>query len=97
MQLVSNVTTTSSSAASLDEVEAIRSILNYCETVAIGIENGILDESFLYKAFRGALIRDWDVVEALVVAMRNRLDNNLLFVKTQRLAARWARLTEADL
>ena len=74
------------------EVEAMRSILNYYETMAIGIENEILDEGFLFKAFRGALLRDWNAAEAFIVAMRKRLDNDQLFIKTQKLAERWTDL-----
>jgi len=80
-----------------EAVEAIRSILNYYETMAIGIEGRILDEAFLFNAFRGALLRDWDTAEAFVVAMRKRLDNDQLFIKTQNLAKRWAGLKPGDL
>lgn len=80
-----------------EEAEAIRSILNYYETMAIGIEGRILDEGFLFNAFRGALLRDWDTAEAFVAAMRKRLDNDQLFIKTQRLAKRWAGLKPGDL
>lgn len=79
-----------------EEAEAMRNILNYYETLAIGIKNKVLDEKFLFNALRGVLLRDWDTADPFVVAMRKRFTNDQIFIETETLARRWVDLKPAS-
>lgn len=71
------------------EVTSIKSILNDFETIANGIESGILDERFYFNQFRGALISDFNASKSFIMAMRNRHKNDQYFIRFENLASRW--------
>lgn len=84
--------TTSQLPAIMEQRRKVIAFLNHYELVAIGIEQGILDEE-LYRMFlRGTLVRHWDSAEAFVNHLRaDTPDSNapVAFEKFEALARSW--------
>jgi hypothetical protein len=67
----------------------LRSIANDYEFMALGIKMDILDEEFVYRAARGALIRDWAALSPLVIAYRQRHNSQLVYIEFEGLTHAW--------
>lgn len=70
----------------------IKSVLNDFETIANGIEAGILDERFYFNQFRGAVISDYKATKSFIEGIRNRGQNKQFYVKFESLAQKWEKI-----
>ena len=78
--------------------------LNHYEMMALGIEQGMLDES-VYKAFmRSTVVRDWFAAKQFVEHLRtpsldsgSDVSSGKAFVCFERLALKWAPEVQMDL
>ena len=68
---------------------ALMAIMNEYDLLALGIRLDTIDEVFLFKAFRGSVIRDWDTLAPLVDNYRKTYDNEKLCIEFQGLADSW--------
>ncbi len=64
-------------------------ILNLRETVAIGINQGVLDENIYKQTFYSLVLKDWEDLKAVVYATRKEQKNDTLFQDFERLVIRW--------
>ncbi len=65
------------------------STLNRCDLVAIGIQEGIIDEK-IYKAYwRASFVRDWIRCKGAVMKRRQVRGDPELFIDFEKLALRW--------
>jgi hypothetical protein len=68
--------------------------LNHYENISIGIQFGTLSEEIYYRAFRGAVVADWELAWPFVKNLRDgipggRPPSPRAFVELQWLAERW--------
>lgn len=79
--------------------KAFLDFLNHYEIIAIGIEQGILDEQFYKDWMRSALVRHWNIASDFIQRERWKHDpatglwsySGKLFEKFQNLATAWSR------
>ncbi|NDV86498.1 DUF4760 domain-containing protein [Aurantimonas aggregata] len=69
--------------------EAINSIANDHEIIAIAIERDIIDEDFYRDWFLSTYIQDYEALEAYIVQVRTLTETPALYIKFQALAERW--------
>lgn len=67
----------------------LRTILNDYENIALGIRANIIDETYLFRLFRGDFLRDWNALAPLVAAYRNRLGSQLIYVEFEGMTSAW--------
>jgi hypothetical protein len=67
----------------------LRSILNANENMALGVKRGIIDETYLYKALKQNMIRDWKSLSPLVYAYRDKLSSHVAFIEFEGLVSAW--------
>ncbi len=67
----------------------IENYVNYCELIAISIEQKILDEIFYKEWMKSTYIRHFKKSEPYINQMRDKFDNAQLFIKFEQLAKRW--------
>lgn len=72
-----------------NEVVTLHTILNDYENLALGVRHNIVDEEFLYRWMRGALLEDWAALSPLVSAYRGRRKNSSVYIEFEGLAASW--------
>lgn len=75
--------------AASQEVASIKNILNDYETVALGMERGILDEVFCFDLFRGSLLKDFTAARPFIEEIRRREEQPQYFKKFESLAVKW--------
>jgi hypothetical protein len=71
------------------------SFLNHYEMLSLGIQYGTISEEIYYRAFRGAVVSDWNAVQPFVLHRRTatvpgRPPSPRAFVEFEWLAHRWA-------
>lgn len=72
-----------------EENDAILTMLNSHEFVAVGVREGSFDEN-TYKRLRwSALVRDWNALETYVAELRKTRNRPTLFQEFELLAKRW--------
>jgi Domain of unknown function (DUF4760) len=57
--------------------------------MGIGIRQRILDEEYLFRYMRMALIRDWESASPFVIALRNLSGIPHVYVEFEGLATQW--------
>lgn len=72
-----------------EKVVTLHTILNDYENLALGVRHNIVDEEFLYRWMRGALLEDWGVLSPLVSAYRSRRNNSNVYIEFEGLASAW--------
>lgn len=72
------------------DFDYIMGLLNYYETLAIGVENEALDEALLKSWWRTNLVRDWTVFKDFVIDYRKEARAAAAFCKFEALANAWA-------
>ena len=73
-----------------EECRAILKVLNFREFVAVGINQGIIDEKTYKQAFYTIVVNDWHNLEHTVKALRNcKKGKPTLFQDFELLAKRW--------
>jgi len=70
------------------------SICNRYELVAIGIQEGIVDERLYKKTWRTTLVRDWIRLRSGIISRRNQANHPAMFCEFETLAKRWANASE---
>lgn len=70
-----------------EQIEAVRTILNSNELIAVGIQLGIIDYKLYYRFSRIAFMRDWNHAKAFVVALRDRYKQDTLYHEFEQVAA----------
>lgn len=73
-----------------DEANAIRTVLNINEIVAVSIAEGVIDERVYRRWFRSAFVDDYRSMEGYVRGVREFWRNPSIYVEVQMLAERWA-------
>jgi len=66
--------------------------LNHYEMTAIGIKNGVLDETFYAQFRRGIVVRDWRYAREFIGALRSKIENptpSKVFEHFSALAQNW--------
>lgn len=71
------------------EKNAILKLLNFRETVAVGINRGILNEDIYKQAFFSMVLHDWITLKDVVAELRKQHGSITLFQDFERLANRW--------
>jgi hypothetical protein len=71
-------------------IVTLRTIMNDYENKALGIREGILDETYAYRYARGGVIGDWQHLSPLVATYRAKHKNNLLFIEFEGLVNAWS-------
>lgn len=71
------------------EKHAILKLLNFRETVAVGINRGILNEDLYKQAFFSMVLHDWITLKDVVDELRKQHGSITLFQNFERLAKRW--------
>jgi hypothetical protein len=75
-----------------EENDAILTVLNAHEFVAVGVREGSFDEK-TYKRLRwSSLVRDWDALETYVAELRKSRGRPTLFQEFELLAKRWKKI-----
>lgn len=69
--------------------ENVRIVLNDYELIAVGIQQGILDEEFYKKWFKGKMMRDYDAVRFFIAKVRVMSGNNEVYRTFENLAVSW--------
>lgn len=72
-----------------DEANAIRTILNVNEIVAVSIAEDIIDEHIYHRWQRGAYIEDYRSMEDYVRGVREYWRNPSIYVEVEKLVHRW--------
>jgi hypothetical protein len=67
----------------------LQTIMNDYENVALGVRHNIMDEVYLFRWMRGALIRDWNDFSPLVTAYRHQFQSPALYIEFEGLATAW--------
>lgn len=70
------------------ELNAVRTVLNVNEMIAVGLQMGILDLDFFKRYSRGQYIRDWDLSAPMIYALREKLDRDALYHEFEQVV-RW--------
>ena len=65
-----------------DKLQTIRSSLNRYELIAIGIKGRALHGKLYKRWFRTGLVGDWIAFKALIVHVRNDVDNQSLYCES---------------
>ena len=84
---------TSKLPAMAEQRRKVIAFLNHYELVAIGIDQGILDEELYRDYLRGTVVRHWFAARAFVLHLRaDTPDSNApqAFEKFEALALKWA-------
>lgn len=76
-----------------DDKDAItlQTIMNDYENIALGVRLNIIDEMYLCRWMKGALLRDWNTLSPLVTTYRHKLNNPAVYIEFEGLAAAWSR------
>lgn len=73
-----------------EECRAILKVLNFREFVAVGINQGIIDEKTYKQAFYTIVVNDWHNLENTIKAIRKcKKGKPTLFQDFEKLAKRW--------
>lgn len=72
-----------------EQSNAIRAILNEYELIAIGIDEGILDENLYRRWFKTQVLRDFSFYEVFICEARKRSGNGQIFIEFERMKSRW--------
>lgn len=75
----------------------IRNTLNDYELIAVGIQEGILDEALYRRWFRQSLLKDWEAAQPFIRAIQRREGSARIFCEFEWLAARWGGSAQKDL
>lgn len=67
----------------------VRLVLNRYELIAVGIEQGILDEAFYKSWFQNSLLKDYRASLVLISDIRDKENNRVIYTKFERLAKKW--------
>lgn len=78
-------------STNIAEVTALQLIMNDYENIALGVKMNILDETYLFRWMRGAVIQDWDTLNPLVSACRAKYKNSKIYIEFEGLATQWQR------
>lgn len=73
-----------------DTVAAIRDVLNDYEIMAIGIQNGIVDNDIYKEWTKTTLVEDYEAARTLIAIVQH-FAGTQLYVQYQALALKWAR------
>lgn len=73
----------------LKKNQAILDILNNYEFMAAGIHEGAFDEEIFKRMKCSLIIKDWEILEVYIVALRRREERPKLFKELEWLANRW--------
>ena len=73
----------------LGKMIALTRIMGDYENLALGVRKNILDEEYLYRWMRGALLNDWQELSPLVIEYRRMYNIPELYVEFEGLAAAW--------
>jgi hypothetical protein len=73
---------------------AVVQYINHYENLSIAIQFGTLSEEMYYRAFRGALVADWELAEPFITHLRTTARGPIkpsprAFVEFEWLARRW--------
>lgn len=71
------------------EQHTILAICNQYELIAIGVQEGILDEALYRRWFRSQLLLDWEECNAFVSEQRHQWDNRKIFCEFEAIAEKW--------
>ncbi len=77
------------SIQSSEDMTAVRSILNWYEIVAQGIESKILDEKMVKDYYKTTLITDYKKMMPFIEETRRLYANDSFYIKFQALAKKW--------
>lgn len=69
--------------------EAILTVLNQYEFMAIGIKEGAFDDAIYKRMKKSIVIRDLDALHGYITELRNQEKNPLLFLEAEQLAKCW--------
>jgi hypothetical protein len=72
-----------------DARAALLSILNYLECIALGVSEGILDESFIRGSFKGIFISYFNDYDFYIQYRRKMYNNANMWIKFTQLAIKW--------
>lgn len=61
------------------EAESLRLVLNEHERMAIALQFGVLDRTFVTRHCRGLLIRDWQLAAPFIYRLRAETRSNLIY------------------
>ena len=73
----------------LEKVIALSTIMNDYENLALGVRHNIMDEEYLHRWMRSALLEDWVTLSPLVTAYRYTRKNPNIYIEFEGLAAAW--------
>jgi hypothetical protein len=76
-------------AANAEELGRMIVVLNFYETVAVGIREGIYDEAMWKRAQHRQIVVLWQRVEQLVKNLRTKQSHLTLYQELEILAKRW--------
>lgn len=74
--------------AHADKIDAIRTVLNDYEMLAVGVQFGTFDLSIIKRYYHSTIIRDWGHAAPFVYKLRGDLKSNTIYHEFEELT-RW--------
>ena len=74
-----------------EDYVTLQTIMNDYENLALGVRMSIIDEIYLCRWMRGAMIADWFTLSPLVTAYRHNHSSSTLYIEFEGIAAAWQR------
>jgi Domain of unknown function (DUF4760) len=71
-----------------EEAQAIKSVLNEFELIAIGIQRGIIDYELYRRWNKSSVVRYWSNSAPFIFSLRSRLKNDAIYHEFEEMA-RW--------
>lgn len=72
-----------------EDAITLQTIMNDYENIALGIRHNIIEEVYLFRWMRGALLSDWNTLSPLVTAFRHSLGSPQAYIEFEGLANAW--------
>lgn len=68
----------------------IHYFLNFFERVSVSVKNDIYDECMLKQVFYSSAVKNFDIIEPFIKALREKYNTNTYYQEYQWLARKWA-------
>lgn len=84
-----NIVALADADAQSEHADDVRYVLNHFETVSVGIDAGIYDESMLKRCWCGIVLQTYERTQPLIAALRCKQQRETILREFEALATRW--------